>query len=57
MSAHNEILPGASLYENLDSLYSYALVLSRNQTEAEDLVQETCLRAIRAKERLLESFF
>jgi RNA polymerase sigma-70 factor, ECF subfamily len=38
--------------EYLNSLYSYALVLSRNRSEAEDLVQETCLRAIRAMERL-----
>jgi RNA polymerase sigma-70 factor, ECF subfamily len=40
------------LQEYLDGLYSYALVLSRNQAEAEDLVQETCLRALRAIERL-----
>jgi RNA polymerase sigma-70 factor (ECF subfamily) len=40
------------LSEYVDGLYSYALVLSRNRTEAEDLVQETCLRAIRAMERL-----
>ena len=38
--------------EYLDALYSYAFVLSRNRTEAEDLVQETCLRALRAMERL-----
>jgi RNA polymerase sigma-70 factor (ECF subfamily) len=38
--------------EYLDGLYSYAVVLSRNRTEAEDLVQETCLRALRAMERL-----
>jgi|SRR5215469_3848880 len=38
--------------EYLDGLYSYAVVLSRNRTEAEDLVQETCLRALRALERL-----
>ena len=31
----------------LDGLYGYAVVLSRNRTEAEDLVQETCLRALR----------
>jgi RNA polymerase sigma-70 factor, ECF subfamily len=31
----------------LDGLYGYAVVLSRNATEAEDLVQETCLRALR----------
>jgi RNA polymerase sigma-70 factor, ECF subfamily len=40
------------LNEYVDGLYSYALVLSRNRTEAEDLVQETCLRAIRAMHRL-----
>lgn len=33
--------------EYLDGLYGYALVLSRNSAEAEDLVQETCLRALR----------
>jgi RNA polymerase sigma-70 factor, ECF subfamily len=32
----------------LDGMYGYAMVLSRNSTEAEDLVQETCLRALRA---------
>src|SRR5436190_22970282 len=31
----------------LDGLYGYAIVLSRNGSEAEDLVQETCLRALR----------
>ncbi|MCS6885735.1 MAG: sigma-70 family RNA polymerase sigma factor [Acidobacteriota bacterium] len=34
--------------EYLDSLYGYAWILTRNQTEAEDLVQETYLRAVRA---------
>ena len=38
--------------EYLDGLYGYAMVLSRNHTEAEDLVQETCLRALRAMDRL-----
>jgi RNA polymerase sigma-70 factor (ECF subfamily) len=37
---------------HLDGLYSYAVVLSRNRTEAEDLAQETCLRALRAVKRL-----
>ena len=34
--------------EYLNGLYGYAMVLSRNSAEAEDLVQETCLRALRA---------
>jgi RNA polymerase sigma-70 factor, ECF subfamily len=38
--------------EYLDGLYGYAMVLSRNPTEAEDLVQETYLRALRAIDRL-----
>ena len=38
--------------EHLDGLYSYALVLSRNHAEAEDLVQETYVRAIQAMGRL-----
>ncbi|HTF62925.1 MAG TPA: sigma-70 family RNA polymerase sigma factor [Edaphobacter sp.] len=44
--------PTIDLREYVDGLYSYALVLSRNRAEAEDLVQETCLRALRAMERL-----
>jgi RNA polymerase sigma-70 factor (ECF subfamily) len=32
----------------LDGLYGYAVSLSRNRSEAEDLVQETYLRAMRA---------
>src|ERR1700737_5555998 len=38
--------------EHLDGLYSYAMVLSRNHAEAEDLVQETYVRAIQAIGRL-----
>ena len=38
--------------ENIDALYGYALVLARNHAEAEDLVQETYVRAIRAMRRL-----
>jgi RNA polymerase sigma-70 factor, ECF subfamily len=38
--------------ENIDGLYSYALVLTRNHAEAEDLVQEAYVRAIQAMRRL-----
>jgi RNA polymerase sigma-70 factor (ECF subfamily) len=36
----------------LDGLYGYAMVLSRNSAEAEDLVQEACLRALRGMDGL-----
>jgi RNA polymerase sigma-70 factor, ECF subfamily len=48
--SHKELTFDFSEY--LNGLYSYAVVLSRNRTQAEDLVQETCLRALRAMERL-----
>jgi len=38
---------------HLDALYGFAMTLTRDQTEAEDLVQETYLRAVRAFGRLL----
>ena len=38
--------------EYLDGLYGYAMVLTRNHAEAEDLVQETYVRAIPAVNRL-----
>jgi RNA polymerase sigma-70 factor, ECF subfamily len=38
--------------EYLDSLYGYAMVLTRNHAEAEDLVQETYVRAMPAMNRL-----
>lgn len=37
---------------HIDSLFGYALTLTRSHTEAEDLVQETYLRAIGAAHRL-----
>ena len=45
---------GDIVSQHLDALYSYALVISRNPTVAEDLVQETCARAIRAMGSLRE---
>jgi RNA polymerase sigma-70 factor (ECF subfamily) len=39
--------------EHLDALYGFAVVLTRDETEAEDLVQETYLRAMRAFSRLV----
>jgi RNA polymerase sigma-70 factor (ECF subfamily) len=38
--------------EYLDGLYGYAMVLTRNYPETEDLVQETYVRAIQAMGRL-----
>src|SRR5271170_5210887 len=40
------------LIKHIDGLYSYALALSRNRVDAEDLVQETYVRAIPAVRRL-----
>lgn len=40
------------LDEVFDGLYGYAMVLTRDRTEAEDLVQETCVRAVKAMESL-----
>ena len=38
--------------EYLNGLYNYAMVLTRNHAEAEDLVQETYVRALQAMSRL-----
>ena len=41
--------------EYVDGLYGYAMVLTRNRAEAEDLVQETYVRALGAAGRLREN--
>ncbi|MCU1224137.1 MAG: polymerase, sigma-24 subunit, subfamily [Edaphobacter sp.] len=41
--------------EYVDGLYGYAMVLTRNRAEAEDLVQETYVRALGAVGRLREN--
>ena len=39
---------------HIDALYGYAVILTRNHAEAEDLVQETLLRSIQAKAKYVE---
>ena len=42
---------GQAALEHIDALYGYALALTHNMTEAEDLVQDTYLRAASAAHR------
>lgn len=47
-TAGSKALFAAATLEHIDALYGYAMTLTRDKTEAEDLVQETYLRAVRA---------
>jgi RNA polymerase sigma-70 factor, ECF subfamily len=48
MTIDNDAGFGQAAMEHIDSLYGYALTLTRDGTEAEDLVQETYVRAASA---------
>jgi RNA polymerase sigma-70 factor (ECF subfamily) len=48
----NEFFLRQSALGYTSALYGYAMILTRDQTTAEDLVQETYLRAVRAFDRL-----
>ena len=45
-SPHNATQESTAGIEHIDGLYGYALVLTQNRTDAEDLVQETYVRAM-----------
>jgi RNA polymerase sigma-70 factor, ECF subfamily len=50
-----DTLPAEELnIANIEGLYSYAMVLARNRSDAEDLVQETYVRALPCMARLRE---
>lgn len=47
----NNVGFGQAAMEHIDALYGYAMTLTRDATEAEDLVQETYVRAASAAHR------
>jgi RNA polymerase sigma-70 factor, ECF subfamily len=52
--AHGRKRQRVDFTKYLDGLYGYAMVLSNDRADAEDLVQETCLRALWAIDGLRE---
>ena len=51
-SLSSNVAFGQAALEHIDALFGYAMTLTRDTTEAEDLVQETYVRAARAVNRL-----
>jgi RNA polymerase sigma-70 factor, ECF subfamily len=49
---HVEVMEDTTLSRYMDGLYAYAMVLSRNPALAADLIQDTYVRALKAKEGL-----
>jgi len=52
LPAEKDHFLGQIVEEASEGLYRYAVVLSRDRVEAQDLVQETCARAIGAVDSL-----
>ena len=52
MSESSRALFNREALQYIDALFGYAMSLTRNPSEAEDLVQETYLKAVRAAEQL-----
>ena len=50
-SSANSVRFGQAALKHIDALYGYAMTLTRDRTEAEDLVQETYMRAAAAANR------
>ncbi|HJU93552.1 MAG TPA: sigma-70 family RNA polymerase sigma factor [Pyrinomonadaceae bacterium] len=50
-SLSSNVAFGQAALQHIDSLYGYAMTLTRDATEAEDLVQETYVRVARAANR------
>ena len=53
-SETSHVLSESSLFEHSRELFAHAMALTRNSFEADDLVQETYVRAIQAMGRLRE---
>lgn len=54
-SSANSVTFGQAALEHIDALYGYAMTLTRDRTEAEDLVQETYMRAAAAANRPVDN--